>query len=821
MKEPHELVKSPAESRNPEKLPEGTGTPVSAGYGGYGLNNGVEGEQKHLLDYWRSVRKHLWLVIGVTVLTTMVAAIYMARRPDIYETHARVQVDLENTNVALGGATSNAVVVSNPVGDTAYFNTQLQILTSPGLLRRVVKTLDLEHNRAFFDPLSRPPRSTWQNLQRMVGLGGKDKESEPQDRAAGETPLTKSVAPAMSHENVVEAKQLARHVAALRATLNIEPVKEMRSTVRETRLIDIHISHSDPQIAAKIVNAVADAFVLSNLERMTETSSTASAFLQKRIAELQGQILNGEERLINYAKNHQILSLDANQNTVVERLVGLNRQLLEAENERSLAEAAYRAALVPGAADALAENAAQQTAITEAKLNDLRRQREQLLVETTDEWPEVKDLNRQIAVLEKQVQDARDRATSVVVTNLATRYRQALAREQSLRAAFNQQRGETLSQNVAAISYRILQQEITTNRGLLDGLLQRSRENDVVLARMPNNVRVIDYAIAPDSPVGPRRLRSVAFALMLSLGVGVGLALFLEYLNDTVSSADDVEKLLRLPALAVIPSAASLTRRRLLPGAGASPSRNGSAYPELLVDKNPRSPLAEAYRHLRTSVLLSSAGGAPKTLLVTSSLPSEGKTTTVVNMAISLAQTGATVLLIDADLRRPRIHSIFEEENRRGLSTVLSSEAGQTEVLSVIKKHEASGIFLLTSGPSPPNPAELLGSKQMHRLLGALGPIFTHIIIDSPPVMSFTDSVLLSPIVDGVLLVIHSGQSSRGVVRHSRQVLRDVNAKIFGVVLNNVNLRTDGHYRPGYYDSSHYGADAHAEDADSTSGARA
>ena len=179
------------------------------------------------------------------------------------------------------------------------------------------------------------------------------------------------------------------------------------------------------------------------------------------------------------------------------------------------------------------------------------------------------------------------------------------------------------------------------------------------------------------------------------------------------------------------------------------------------------------------------------------------------------------MLVIDADLRRPRIHSIFEVENGRGLSTVLSSEGGQTEVLSVIKKHEASGIFLLTSGPSPPNPAELLGSKPMHRLLAALEPIFTHIIIDSPPVMSFTDGVLLSPIVDGVLLVIHSGQSSHGVVRHSRQMLRDVNAKVFGVVLNNVNLRTDGRYHQRHYDSEYYSADAHAENEDFTSGARA
>jgi capsular exopolysaccharide synthesis family protein len=294
----------------------------------------------------------------------------------------------------------------------------------------------------------------------------------------------------------------------------------------------------------------------------------------------------------------------------------------------------------------------------------------------------------------------------------------------------------------------------------------------------------------------------VAMAFMVSLAFGVGLALFLEYLDDTIRSAEDVENLLHLPALALIPSVGGLKKRRsLLPASNTLQRRNGNgkALPELLIDAEARSPLAEAYRQLRTSVLLSTAGRSPKTLLVTSSVPSEGKTTTSVNTAISLAQTGANVLIIDADMRRPRLHSTFEMNNRRGLSTILSSDMSEADILGVIQQHEESGLQLLTSGPIPPNPAELIGSEQMRRLITILKTSFDHIIIDSPPIASFTDGVLIASMVDGVLLVVHGGNTSRSVVRRSRQLLNDVGAKIFGVILNNVDLQ-----RQNYYYYNHY-----------------
>jgi capsular exopolysaccharide synthesis family protein len=785
-------------SNDPEDHRPANGHGNGNGYHRYwGIDNADENLFK---EYLRSIRKHLWLVIGLTLVVTSLVAIYEISQPDIYAAHARVQVDLEN-NPGTDAGKNGTIVINSLTTDPTYFNTQLQNLSSQGLLRRVVKTLDLEHNQDFLRP-AEEQRSFWQNLLHIVGRDEKAPGKPPENQLR-----LKQLAPATSRDDLEEAQRLEPYVSRLRTNLKVDPVKETRvaSFMRDTRLIDVTLSEANPQIAAKIVNAIVDSFVLSNLEKKTETSANASDFLQKRVAELQSQIREGEERLVNYAKDHEILSLDGNQNTVVERLVGLNSQLMQAENDRKQAEAALRAARAPGAAAALTAKGDKDE--LETKLAALRQKRTELLVENTEQWPEVKETDQQIAIVEKQINESHEKASTTLLTNLETQYQQALGREKSIREAFDKQRGETLTQNQSAINYRIIQQEVETNKQLLDGLLQRSRENDVVLAGTPNNISVVDYALAPQGPIGPERLRSIVIALFLGLAGSIGLAIFLEYMNDSVRSTDDVDKWLRLPAIGVIPAIGSGSKRRkLLPGFNG----NGNVQPELLLDVKKRSALAESYRHLRTSVLLSSAGHAPKTLLVTSSMAAEGKTTTAVNAALSLAQTGAKVLVIDADMRRPRLHSIFDLKNKDGLSTILSSEFNQEELVNVIVAHE-SGLHIITSGPLPPNPAELVGSDQMRHLLTVLQPQFNQIVIDSPPICSFTDGVLAATMVDGVLLVVQSGKTSRTVVRRALQVLQDVGAKIFGVVLNRTNLRDHDYYYYGDYQSRYYEKDEEVE----------
>jgi succinoglycan biosynthesis transport protein ExoP len=781
----------------------------------YGYDRG-DSQTSHLRDYWRVIRKHLWLVIGLTLVVSTLVAIYMVRKPDIYESQARIQVDLENGNSLLGGMSKNSPVILNNEGnDPAYFNTQLQILTGPGLLRRVVKNLDLEHNPDFASQSS-SGKSMWTSLRSVLGFN-----SKPASKNSNTNDIPVNTSSSSAAEDLAEAERLADYVDELESTLKVEPVKETRLTVRETRLIDLSYRHTDAHLAAKIVNSVAETFINQNKERKNETSSNTGSYLQQRIAELQSTIRTKEEELINYAKNHQILSLDANQNTVVERLEGLNKQLLTAENERKLAEAAYKASLQPGAASAMAEGGAVElvpsatkvTTEAELKLAELRQKRAELLVENTENWPEVKEIEKQIAVREKQLNETRSRATSVVTTNLKTRYLQAQATEDALRKSYNDQRAETLTQNEAAVNYRIIQQEIDTNKTLLEGLLQRTKENDVVMAGTPNNIRVVDYAIAEKKPVGPRRTLIVAVSALLSLGLGVGLAFFIEYLDDSIRSAEDVEKFLHLPSVAVIPQVGIVKHGRLRPaknGALTTLSSNGNEV--LLTDIDKRSPLAEAYRHLRTSILLSTAGRPPKTLLITSSVPSEGKTTTAVNTAISLAQTGARVLIIDADMRRPRMQSIFHLSNEYGLSALLSRDAVDSDISSAIQRDEETGLFIMTAGPVPPNPAELIGSEQMLKLISKASANFAHVIVDSPPVAAFTDGVLIASMVDAVLLVVHSGKNSRKIVGRARKLLNDVGARIIGVVLNRADGSSHGdYYYNSYYTHYHYGTSTPAD----------
>lgn len=779
-------------------------------------------EQNPLFEYWKAIRKRLWLVIGITVLLTTLTAIYMARRPNIYMATSIVQVDLENAKQDMV-ASDRRMPSSNT--DPAYFNTQLQLLTSDSLLRRTIKELSLDNNKEFQKAKSEKSVSPLRAMLKAVGLAGEDnKEKE----GVEEVPLSETT-DLVSSEDIAEAIRLAPYVDIIKKSISVDPVRESRASFKETRLISISYRHTDPELAAFVVNGIANVFSQINQEKRTGTGRKTNSFLQERIANLQSEIKAGENKLVELERGAGILKTDDQQTIVINRLSGLNEQLLKAEEERKNAEAQYNAVNnSPARINALVEEkmaqyiADRESAIrrlvndTKQDVARLKAQRKKLLVEYVEGVPEIEEIDRQIQTLESEVEKVRlnnqegveayrRRTANTILENLRTKYLSAKATEDKIRTDFNSQYNQAQGQNQAAVTIRLLQQDIETKRGFLANLTKTQEGNDIVVAGTDNNISVAEFAIPPDQAVSPRRLTTVMAAMLLSLLFGSGLALFLEYLDDTIKTTEEVENYLQLPALAAIPTIDSMPKRRLLL-VGANNDDQDDTNKQLLISQDSRSAMAEAYRQLRTSILLSTAGHAPKSLLITSSLPAEGKTTTAINTAISLAQTGAKVLVIDADMRRPRLHSVFNKSNAEGLSTMLSSELETQEILDIIQKDDESNLYLLPSGPIPPNPAELIGSQQMRNLLVTLENNFTHVVVDSPPIASFTDGVLIASLVDGVILVVHSGKSSRQVVQRSRQLLQDIGSKIFGVVLNNVNLRSQDN---SYYYQSYYHRDSY------------
>jgi polysaccharide biosynthesis transport protein len=388
----------------------------------------------------------------------------------------------------------------------------------------------------------------------------------------------------------------------------------------------------------------------------------------------------------------------------------------------------------------------------------------------------------------------------VVVTNLSTRYRQTVARERALRSAFSEQRTETLEQNEAAVNYRILQQEIDTNRLLLEGMLQRSKENDAALAAMRNNIHVNDYAVIPSVPVGPKRLLFIAIAFALSLLLGVGVAVILGYFANSFRPTFELERTLNLRALE---AGASGDGRSLSAQSGqdALTETNGDrrSLQKPVPAPNQPVPFSEAYRQLQTANLLSARRGL-KSLLVTSSMLGQGRTMIAVNTALSLSQTGALVLLIDADLRKPRLHTVFDLNNEKGLTTILSNGFDERDPLRFIH-HTERRVGVMTSGPVVENSAGLLSSDRMRKVIQSFEGIYDYVVIDSPPIAYFNDAVLLSSLADQVLLVVEGNNGTHNTVKQSYQLLEDAGANTIGVSINDARESKNG--LRGYTDLSY------------------
>lgn len=744
-------------------------------------------EPTQLRDYLFVVLKRKWLILSLCLVVTSLVAVQMFRQPTLYQAETTIRIEQRKQSVL-----STDKLVLNAQPDANFWGTQIRLLQSPALARQVALTLDLQHNPAFLG--GQPQGGIFSTIKRMVSGDKTPRKLSP----AGPTGL-----------NVVGVAQLRDQPLSPEEQAALEPYEdtiianEQVDGIVGTNLFTIKYRHTDPEIAQKVANTLAEVFASNNLERATVNSTRAEDLLDREIASTQAKVKHDTEALFNFARAHNLpLTADNTLNTEGQRLADLTKQLFESENKRKNAEAVYKSAA--SATDKFnvpeVQRSARVTSLRD-RISSLKERRETLKVTYTDQWPEVKKLDAAIKPLEAEL----DREANEVIARLKAEYQESLAHENSIRVTYNQQHSTASQQTRNIIEMTQYTQALETTKQYLNTLLARKREVQNVGGERTNEVSVENYSRI-GRPIGPARFRNVMIAFLLSLVAGIGLAFLLDFLDDTVKSVEDIDRYVHLPALALIP--ASKGERRLK---GSMPASAGaSETTALAMIDDVRSPIAESYRHLRTSLLLSSAGQPPKTILVTSSQPSEGKTTTAINTAYMLAQTGAEVLIIDCDLRRPRLHTQFEVSNARGLTTWLSGEKDLDGIIQSCSR--TPNLKVLTSGPVPPNPAELLGSAEMRNLLGKLSERFVHIIIDSPPAISFTDASILSTMVDGVMLVVHGGRSSRAVVRRAKQQLLDVGAHIFGVVLNNVRLETQDYYYSGYY-SSYYSSDAEGGDS--------
>jgi capsular exopolysaccharide synthesis family protein len=396
-------------------------------------------------------------------------------------------------------------------------------------------------------------------------------------------------------------------------------------------------------------------------------------------------------------------------------------------------------------------------------------------------------LKNQMQTIQKRL----DGEISKIIAAIRNDYELGLRRETLLRQAFEQQKAKVMEMKEKAIQYNILKREADTNKELYKGLLQRMKEAGISAGIMASNIQVVDQAELPTRPHKPNKQLNLLLAVVVGLFLGVGLAFFFEYLDNTVKTPEDVEQLIRLPSFGMVPEISYERKKRM---------EKGTSYPvELVTFGHPKSMLSEAYRNIRTSILLSFPEKPPKKIAISSPNPAEGKTTTVINTAIALSQTGARVLIIDSDLRKPRVHRVFNEENGVGLSNFLS---GHAALESIIKKTDIPNLSYIPSGPIPPNPSELIGSNLFKSMMQSLGERFDHLVLDSPPVLGFADAIILSTSVDGIILVVLGGKTPRETLQRAKEVLHQVNAKILGVVINRIDIqRSDYGY---YYYRYHY-----------------
>jgi capsular exopolysaccharide synthesis family protein len=726
---------------------------------GYSQAPFQEEKEVNLRDYWKVIWKRQWTIIAFFLIVLITTAIGTFTMKPIYRGSTTIQINKENPQIV----DFKEIFAVNTM-DMDYYQTQYKILESRSLAKRVIQNLKLADHAEFL-PKPETPFHKWRSnlLNSISGIFTSSEDGN-----------------STSNKDASESKKETSLTNQFLGKLKIEPI-------RNSRLVKIHFDSNDPELSSQVSNTLAATYIQQNLETRFVATQQAKEWLTSQLDDLKAKVEQADEDLQAFGSKYDIISLEEKENVTMQRLTELNEALTKAESERMAKEALYKQTkeLNFDALPSILEN----RLIMDLKQAYIQLEAQYMKLSETykPEYPEMVRVKQQMQTIQKRI----DAETNKIITGIKNDYESSLRKETLLRQAFTLQKAVVQEMNEKAIQYNILKREADTNKELYKGLLQRMKEAGVSAGIMASNIQVVDQAELPTKPYKPNKRLNLILAAVVGLFLGVGLAFFFEYLDNTVKTPEDVEQLIRLPSFGMVPEISNERRRRL---------ESGRSYPvELITHGHPKSMLSEAYRNIRTSILLSFSEKPPKKIIISSPNPAEGKTTTVINTAIALSQIGAKVIIIDSDMRKPRIHNLFNEENGIGLSNFLS---GHGDLGSIIRKTEIPNLFYIPSGPIPPNPSELISSNLFKNMMQSLGERFDHLVLDSPPVLGFADTIILSTTVDGVILVTLSGKTPRETLQRAKELLHQVNAKILGVVINRVNIqRSDYGY---YYYRYHY-----------------
>lgn len=718
----------------------------------YRLQTAIEREQEEqvkdgsltLTDLLHIIAKHKWTLLVTILLACGLAAIRTFLSTPIYRSTVTLQIERVAPRVV---SFNNEIDPDQGNDESTSLRTQYELLKSRSLAERVIEELGLgQSNGATNTGTSTAPKT------------------DPGDGATGQSPVQsdyleriisgyrKLMTPSTKNTEVLGREAV---LASFLGSLTVEPV-------RSSRLIKLHVDNTNPQLAARIANSTVQSYIAMGLERRLEASSYAKTFLEDQIKQIKAKLEESERKLNRYAQEKQILTLDEKTSVINQTYTDYAAALTRAEQDRIKMEALYtEIKRNPDNVAIVGENKTIQSHKEQKAKLEIEYQ-QNLRIYKPD-FPKMLQIKAQIAEVESQIKAEVGSIASVV----QAQYESAQRQESLIRDKLGATRKQVLNTQDSSIDLNLLKREVDTNRQLYDGLLQRIKQLGVSGGVVTNNVSVVDAAEPSLFPYKPDLRRNVLFGLAAGLVLGLCFIFVLEFIDDSVKFPDEVERVLGMPLMGIIPR---VSRKKTL-------SKNVA----LGVHSDPRSTLAEAYRSVRTALQFSTPEGAPKRLVVTSTTRNEGKSTTALALAINFAQMGQRVLLIDADMRNPAVHKLLDVPNEYGLSNLLSSDSRGEKM---IRRTFVDNLSVLTAGPIPPNPVDLLMGPKLLLLLNVAATLgIEYVIVDAPPVLGIADSIVLGNQLQNILFVVQASHTRKSYIKHALRRLRLAGLVPRGVVL--------------------------------------